>query len=271
MFRVAVLGAGPAALIAVHAAATHPEVDDVRILSRKVKSTMYGAQYLHQPIPDATFGDAVMINYELHGTAEEYRRKVYGTDWQGTVSPEDLSVSHPAWDIRETYDWLWMAYSPFITEVELNEFWPERIVREFDVVISAVPAPVICKERRTHDFSGTTIWAAGEAPELGIRLPYVCDDNTVICSGEWGIAWYRKSRIYGRMTVEWPGIARRPPISSVASVIKPLSNRCTCYPEITRVGRYGTWRKGVLSHESYATTKSAIDARLRDGVQLELS
>jgi len=50
--RIAVLGCGPAGLMSAHAAMVATESEaDLAIFSTKRKSPLYGAQYLHQPIP----------------------------------------------------------------------------------------------------------------------------------------------------------------------------------------------------------------------------
>jgi hypothetical protein len=34
-------------------------------------------------------------------------------------------------------------------------------------------------------------------------------------------------------------------------VRKPLETDCTCWPKVVRAGRFGQWRKGVLTHHAY--------------------
>ena len=62
------------------------------------------------------------------------------------------------------------------------------------------------------------------------------------------------------MTVEWPHRSK-PPLPGVAEVVKPIYSTCTCYTNtkyrFVKVGRYGVWSKGVLSHQAY-TTASAL-------------
>lgn len=267
MFKVAILGSGPAGLIAAHAAATDGRVDEVHIYSRGEKSTMYGAQYLHAPIPGATFDDPINIDYVLRGTRAAYRAKVYGENFNGHISPEDLGSNHQAWDIRKTYDWLWMAYSPSIHALPITPGDVAELLDDYDLVVSSVPAPAICHSK--HTFRGTNIWAAGEAPELGIVFASAeaCPEGTVVCNGLAFPAWYRISRIYGRMTVEWPGWVDAQHVPKTAALVtKPTASACDCWYDseaFLRVGRYGTWLKGVLSHEAYLQVQERIDAIAR--------
>lgn len=244
--KVAVLGCGPTGLIAAHAAAINGE--EVHIFSKARKSEMFGAQYLHMPIPGATPTDAKHIDYILYGDPDAYRRKVYGDDYNGTVSPEEYTGESEAWDIRATYDELWRMYAQYIHDVIIDPLALDEIMPDFDLVISSVPAPVLCRFHGMHAFHYKEIWALGDAPERGQSVPYDCPDNTVICNGNDSPSWYRMSKLFGYKTVEWSNV--KPPFP-VAAARKPLYNNCDCFPEVMRVGRFGKWTKGVLTHHAY--------------------
>src|SRR4051794_1106286 len=116
--RVLVLGCGPAGLMAAHAATLAGY--EPTIVSRKRKSEMYGAQYLHQPIPEVSPDKSFHVRYELDGSVDGYRDKVYGDAWRGQVSPEDLETDHEGWDIRSTYDMLWNFYGKDVEDTTFN-------------------------------------------------------------------------------------------------------------------------------------------------------
>jgi hypothetical protein len=259
--RVAILGCGPAGLIAAHAVNQMSRLDiDITIFSRNRKSHMYGAQYLHIPIPDMSFAEPVKVSYTLTGTNDGYRRKVYGDlPFIGQVSTEALPESHMAWDIREAYDNLWNYYSSYIINSEITPEAPLSL-RQMgaDLIISTVPAPLLCD--KGHVFRSQQIWAAGEAHDRDIRLPYSCPENTVLCNGNDEPAWYRLSNIFGVKTVEWSvhNVKNKPPVATAGPVDKPINTNCDCWPEVVRAGRYGTWRKGVLSSDAYKTATSAV-------------
>lgn len=250
--RVLVLGCGPAGLMAVHAAA---KADcDVIVVSKAQKSPMLGAQYLHSPIPDATPADSeFQVQYNLWGTTEEYRRKVYGSKWDGSVSPEDLSETHQAWDIRTTYDWLWACYASYIKDWDASPAALTAVLAnlEPDLCVSTIPAPLLCGEG--HQFAYTTIWATNKAFAQGMP------DNTVVCNGQDVPSWYRASRIQGHENTEWAASAVvKPPFKGVAEVTKPLKTQCICFPDVVRAGRYGEWTKGVLSDSAYWKVESCL-------------
>lgn len=252
--RVAVLGCGPAGLLAAYAADRFGGAE-VSIFSKKRKSEMFGAQYLHTHIPGIPLPEPVDIKYQLQGTIEGYREKVYGSTWAGGVSPGDLESEHKAWDIRAAYNWLWDMYQPAIQDgiidVRKNAARFTQAIGEVDLMISSIPRSQMCMRPELHKFHSQTVWSIGDAPERGVFAPVPIEsDNTVICNGEPDVGWYRASKVYGYKTVEWPE-KRKPPYEGVAEVTKPLYTDCDCWPQVTFVGRYGKWNKSVLSHTAF--------------------
>lgn len=257
MKDVLILGCGPAGLFAAKA------VEDVgmkpHIISKKRKSEMYGAQYLHAPIPDISPERGFRVGYHLMGSLEVYRDKVYGKGFRGSLSPEDLQSEHDAWDIRQAYNDLWVHFQNDISPVDFTSsqetvaFLENAKANHF---LSTIPANLLC-HNPGHMFHGTEIFAIGDAPERGIFSPITSDLNSVVCSGWWEESWYRKSNILGYNTVEWPK-GKRPPIEGVSSVIKPIGTTCDCLPYVHRLGRYGKWTKGILSHEAYYETRAGL-------------
>ena len=251
-FKVAVLGCGPAGLMAAWGAqAVSPDVD-VRVFSRAQKSKMFGAQYLHEPIHGIDPGEPVTVQYKLQGTVADYREKVYGRmPFIGNMSVEALEPDHQAWDIRLTYDTLWGMWAEEIADVDIDPEGIKAILAKADLVINTIPAPSICW--RGHSFRGQEIWAAGEAHEYDIAIPYYCPDNTVLCVGETPPTFYRLSNVFGHKTVEWSmhTMLTKPPVGKPSVVVKPIDTNCDCWPDVVPAGRYGTWKKGVLSHSAY--------------------
>lgn len=252
--KVIILGCGPAGLMAawgVTVASKHMDREvDLEIISRRVKSDLYGCQYLHAPLQYGPELERTWVSYRLRGTADGYRDKVYGPGYWGSVSPEDLAGDHMAWNIRQAYDWLWKRYQSIIIDGEVGP----RTIWSLDpnaLVINSIPRDALCHQG--HAFNSTAIIAAGDAPELGIDIGkhFQCDENSVTCNGEESPSWYRISRVFGHTTVEWPGVLGTVPVTSAATVRKPVNTDCNCHPGLLHVGRYGKWKKGVLSHEAY--------------------
>lgn len=271
--RLGILGAGPAGLLAAHAAALYG-VEQTHILTRAAlfdselpaKSPLYGCQYLHSDIPGLSIRSA-QVSYELRGTPEEYRRKVYGDASEVRVSPEDFEGSHQAWDIRSAYSQLWTMYVMHglsgvkINTGRINSSNIEGFLENYDLVISTIPAPAICAND-SHQFTSQEVWAVGDAPDLGIFAPVEVENNMVVCNGKEDLHWYRASTVFGMTTVEWAGAVQ--PVELARRFHKPIDNNCNCWEtRVVRMGRYGAWRKGILAHEVFENTR---DLLLRRGV-----
>lgn len=261
MSRVAVLGCGPAGLGAAHAARVAGLKADVFSVRRK--SEMFGAQYLHKPLPGMTETAPVPVRVVLMGTHDDYRRRVYGdqADDVPVVSTEDLPPEHDAWDIRSTYENMWLAYADQIREATVDAAFVANLLLagEYDQVFSTIPLPALCADRE-HTFTSQDIWALGDAPERGVFASDIADpgNNVIICNGNGAASWYRAAKVFGRTTVEWPLTAADAP-PDASRVRKPLANDCDCWDEVVRLGRYGKWEKGVLVHHAY---EEALEACL---------
>ena len=251
--QAAVLGCGPAGLFAAHGLIEAGW--DVVVISKKRRSEMFGAQYLHKPIKGLSDILAVRsIEYKLLGTPEEYRQKVYGNR-PVTVSPERLAAEHDAWDIRAAYYAAWFRYEERILNIE--RIAPELVHEwesQFPLIVSTIPAPVLCEKPEFHSFASANVWAIGDAPERGIFAPVKTDPFQVLLNGEPDVGWYRASNVFDYRTVEWPG-RRKPPLEGVAQVVKPISTNCDCFPDVRRAGRYGAWNKSALVHTAYELGK----------------
>lgn len=266
--RLYVFGAGPAGLLVALAGIrsgldvavfTTPDITT----GAPVKSELHGCQYLHAPIRGFSEDAGTPVAYRISGgSGEDYRRKVYGAGWDGSVSPDEYGpqTAHLAWNLRTMYDDLWDSMTrngaDVITPTQLSAgnvdvFYNDRR----GLVVSTIPAPVLCRKPDEHRFITQDIWAIGQRTDTdGYGLPYRAPDNMVECNAADAPRWYRAATVFGYSTVEWPG-GGKPPINGVAPVRKPLSTDCDCRtgsPRWHKLGRYGAWQKGVLVHQVYA-------------------
>lgn len=255
--NILILGCGPAGLFAAHAATTLGH--QVAIVSKKRKSEMYGAQYLHRPLPGLTEGEGTMINYVLEGTVDQYREKVYGQGYKGSTSPGELESDHLAWDIRRAYDKAWSLYGREVQDFMVIGGELQAAIDHLapDLVINSVPRTMLCVKPEEHQFTSEDVWAVGDAPERGIFCPQFAPAGMVICDGTKDRGWYRAANVFDYNSAEWPA-RRKPPIEGVSLITKPLATNCDCFPAIKHVGRYGLWTKGVLSHDAYYNTLEAL-------------
>lgn len=262
MPKAAILGCGPAALFAAYACQLSGI--DVQLYSRDGASRLYGAQFLGKALPylhPSTPTQDVQVS--LQGTEDEYRHKVYGPDYTGPVSPNEYVGNHVVYDIRHAYSTLWERYCSRLDQFTFDpgnySSATKTMLESFDFVFSTLPLRDLCVVR-DHNFFSRTIFAVGDAPDLGVRCPVRVPEGQIIYCGNRNASWYRASNIFGHCTVEW---SKKPPISGVATVTKPLGTDCTCFPEVVRLGRYGEWRKGVLAVDAFNKAMNTV----RNGVQ----
>lgn len=259
---VSILGSGPAGLFAAQAVQAAGYTAQIWALGQR--SPLYGAQYLHRPIPGLDCGREENISYTLRGTADGYRRKVYGLGASLPVSPETLAPIHSAWDIRSAYAQAWERFHPIIAPTKVDPQWLKTFgeITDDDLVIWTLPLIGFCVGG--HRFSAQEVWAQGDAPELGRYCSVTVPPWTIVTNGEDSPRWYRASNVFGYRTAEWPG-GVKPPVEGIARATKPITTDCSCWlwlgrSPVLRVGRYGTWTKGELSHQAYFKTLAALEA-----------
>lgn len=254
---VCVLGCGPAGLFAAHAIAMAGGVPV--IASRKVKSEFPGAQYLQRPIPGICQPepDGHIRTYVL-GTKEKYAELVYGDPTVATSWPQYTGAPEPAWDLRAAYDIAWDMYEDQIIDTELAPNDVEEMTSTFPVVLSAIPAWELCKCRAQHKFDQMTI-AVNRF--IYWHPPQKDPPNFVIYNGSGHGAWYRTAKIFGHESTEAIP-AKVADMSDWRVGYKILGNNCDCHPNMTRVGRLGTWKRGVLTHHAFDSALAAYHERL---------
>jgi hypothetical protein len=243
--KVLVIGCGPAGLIAAEAAFMCDA--KVKIVSRKVKSPMPGAQYLHRPIPGISPAQpSGRLNYIKLGTRQGYAAKVYG-DPNAAVSWDSYREGlHQAWSLSETYDTLWERWEKLIHDQKMNGQHIRFMCNNFDLVISTVPAPILC--RGGHEFKEQQVWITDKAWSE-------CPLNSIVYNGAED-DWYRTSRIFGHEHTEYAH-----PVPAGRVGVKPISTNCDCGPDnLLRAGRFGKWNKHVLVHHVWEEVMGALHA-----------
>lgn len=269
MPRAAILGSGPAGLLAAHACALNGV--EPRIFSLGEPSTLYGAQFLGSRVPEIR-APATVIDISMRGTEPEYRAKVYGEGYKGPVSPLHFVGQRQIIDIRYVYRWLWERFADRIEGLKFDRFDYGLITNamlkgEFDHVFSSLPAKDFCIDVVNHTFTSTKIFACGDAPALDVVCPIRVPERSIVYCGNKDASWYRASNVFDHCTVEWPALDRRqPPVYGTVAVYKPLSTSCTCHPRVVRIGRFGEWKKGVLAFNAFVKVHEHLKKRGVQGV-----
>jgi hypothetical protein len=250
VLSIAILGCGPAGLLAAHACARAGV--EFNIYSVKRKSPISGAQYLHKPIPGIhnNQGPDGHIAYAKTGTREGYARKVYGNP-DAPVSWDKFEEGlYAAWSMQQTYDFLWDEFSKDIEHITISPKFCADLVRVEDIVISSIPAPAICMSAN-HRFHQTTVYLRDGDPTYE-EAPM---DNSIIYNGVPNVPWYRASNLFGHRSVEFGNKVR-----GAQRGMKPTGHNCDCQPEVLRIGRFGRWERGVLAHDGFDRTVAYLEA-----------
>ncbi len=240
--------------MACHAAVLKGEGKGVRIYSKDERSKMGGAQYLHRRLPSIHGVRTGKITYLKMGDKHGYARKVYGNPSAPTSWDHFREGEHWAWSLRDMYAQLHQRYHHYIEQREVEPLDIEELCDEFDVVLSSVPAEMLCLDWQNHEFRSQRVVLV---PQTALRAP-----DTVLYSGRDSEAWYRTSTIFGHQWTEFSADSVADlDLSHAQHGIKPLDTNCTCHQlgNFYRIGRFGQWRKGVLTHHAYETTEKIIE------------
>jgi len=254
MKSVAILGCGPAGMLAAHAAERVGW--EPYIYSHKVKSRIPGSQYLHQPIPGATQQyPENTVQYMRMGNEQDYAMKVYG-DPSRPTGWEHYDKKYPSWNVPKMYDLLWNRFENRVNDCELGDFERVReIALGHDIVITTLPAQVLCHKQQEHKFDGVPYWIK----ELELNAIDVHRD-VVVYNGLPFDRWYRWSILGGRHSIE-----SCDPIFSdgegVTAGTKAVWTTCDCWPTFIRAGRWAEWRHGVLLHHCFIKCEYELGSR----------
>jgi hypothetical protein len=257
---VAILGSGPAALLAAHAVGLVGQ--PIAMFSLGLPSQISGAQFLHTAIPELTDPEPdFQVTYVVRGDADTYQRKVYGDTKPGFVSFSNVhnGMQQPAWNLAALYDRLWSTWANSMNVVDVDTTWLDETAGDFQFIISTIPAPHLCRHKpsdetdKVHHFTSQSIKVAEECIEPVLR-------NTVVYDGSTHRSWYRSSNLQDVCGTEWGGDAS-PPLPNLRTLTKPLRTTCDCNPDVVRVGRFGTWTKGHLVSDAFIETVKALHAR----------
>lgn len=245
---VAILGCGPTAMIAAHAVKLSGR-QPVMFSKEKAMSPIPGAVYLHSPIADLVdvFNPEGRVIFRKIGDRTHYARKVYGdpdahVSWLKFGDGEE----RPAWSLQKAYEKLWEKYEHLIIEQSISAPDLSAMTVDYPLVISSIPAAEICERPYRHYFPRRPIWITDEAQEG-------CCENEIIYNGDPYDQWCRTSILFGEHSTEYPS-----EYPGAREGYKVMDTNCDCHPSVLRVGRFGKWQRGVLTHHAFRETWTEI-------------
>jgi hypothetical protein len=256
MSEVAVIGCGPAGLLAAHAVALEGHTPVV-FSKEAIKSPNARATFLQAPIPDLTSQEPdSTVRIGTIGSAEGYAQKVYGDPSRRTSwSRYSQERERGAWALAPVYDDLWDLYQGSVREVEVTYGIASAIKEDHRLVINTAPLPSLCEG--SCYFPRRDIWVLDWVPQMTERRLQGYE-NFMVYNGHWQYGWSRASRLFGVDATEFPH-----EVPGASKGIKVLPGRCDCHPGIVRTGRWGTWQPGVLVHNAFYTAQEAVRAMER--------
>jgi hypothetical protein len=247
MADVAVIGCGPAGLLSAHAVERAGLRVDI-LSEQPVQSPMAQGVFLHDAIPGIThrLPDAYLI-FQKVGTGEMYSRKVYGEVRSTSWDRYEVGL-RPAWALAPAYAALWGRYGDRVQRVRVNAGVARDLVRKYPLVINTAPAWALCEGG--HHFESADIWLVEGAP-AEVR------ENNVVYNGLEQDKWYRAQDLFGYRVTEY---AQAPDQKCGSRKgYKVTQTDCDCHPKIMRNGRFGTWKPGVLLHQSYQRVEELME------------
>lgn len=256
---VAVLGAGPAGLMAAQAVALQENTALAIFSATDQPSKLGGAQFLHRAIPGINKKEPdTVITYRVRGDEPTYRRKVYGDKEVPFTSFSNVTDGdrQPAWNLIQTYEKLWDKFADNITVGPISASWFDNPwVADFSHVFSSIPLPAICRAQagaipEYHHFHSQEV-------HICVNRFGECPPDTIVYDGNPTHRFYRQSLIFGVPGTEWS--SNPPPIPGIVKDNKPIATDCNCHPNVTRVGRRGTWTKGVLTHDAFISVWKELE------------
>lgn len=247
--RVAILGCGPAGMMAAWAAKRNDA--DVVVFAPGKPSVISGAQYLHDEIPGLDI-IPMQLHYKKFGYVRGYAQKVYGSPNAVCSWREFEPGAHNAYPLGAAYDAIWRELQTCIVTATVGRHQLAGLRLNFDLVISSIPRPSLCMKPEEHEFTQKYVWITDkEPPDLEGRIP----KNTIIYNGLPEDDWYRASNIQGVVSTEFAQTR-----AGARKLPKPLVTTCDCHDGVMFVGRYGKWKKGVLVHNAYWEVEYALQS-----------
>lgn len=249
------LGSGPAGMLAALAALQSGHSVVVLAADARTPSKPQGAQYLHQHIPGLTKANDpdFMVKFVKRGQRDVYAEKVYGNR-KAPCSWDEFEGECQAWDLHQSYERIWMLLIRYTQEYVIKPNILGNLLPNFDMVLSTIPAPVICCAPKAHEFKSSTVYVTSRLP----RYMPIIRKNTIVYNGVAEDEWYRASNIQGNISMESKGHF----IPGSVAIKKPLGMTCDCWSgsKLVRLGRYGAWKKGQLVHHAYLGALEACRA-----------
>ena len=142
----------------------------------------------------------------------------------------------------------------------------QGLLADYSVVLNTAPLWKLCQDI-THNFE--SVYTLVNTRQTKLSGHYVPASTHLNGRDESSDQWFRWSWCRGEETIEYTAIAKNPmPIEVFSRGTKPVSTDCTCWQgmgisdgkpkQLHRIGRFGTWTRGVMNHHAFETTVALL-------------
>jgi hypothetical protein len=251
-FKIAVIGAGPAGLLAAHAVERmgHEPV----IYAPAKKSDVLKAQCLWGEIPGLNVEPLRLLVRKL-GEGTRYAKRLYGQETAETSWDAITPGAHTVWPLDKVYDELWLRYGGEITDGFLTKPALSEVLHNYPVVFCTAPLNHLCYDEG-HTFVGISTSIDRHRVDPHVPPQMVMNGTEVFREED---DWFRQTVSRGELVTEfsnWSGFIFRG-----ESGLKPVKTDCNCWQnekkvgsrprQLHRLGRFGKWSKGVQNHQAF--------------------
>lgn len=265
--RVAVLGSGPAGLLAAETALDqhHDAVVDVFTNNQQTSYAVPGSavsaaepefrEFLQEHLGMEPAESILPYSRKLRGTAEQYSRKTLTLP--STKLGKSISVMRNRFNEGVPLHLLnTVLHDRWVGKMKHWDARMDDLPRGYDITISTIPRFLLCSDER-HDFVKQHTYIVDYAKGKSFIDTHPTDAPFgVVYSGDPDDFWvYSGMDASGEATEfteyqpDWDCIPTR----------RPIKTNCTCESEVVKAGTLGRWSPAVGVLDAYIQTIKAVD------------
>lgn len=261
--RVAVLGSGPAGLLAAETALDqhHDAVVDVFTNNQQTSYVVPGSavsaaepefrEFMEHHLGMSPAESILPYSRKLRGTAKQYSQKTLGLGGESSVNVmrNRFSEGVPLALLNDVLHGRWVGKM---------KHWDARmddLPRGYDITISTIPRFLLCSDER-HDFVKRHTYIVDYAKGKSFIEGDFVHPFGVVYSGDPDDFWvYSGMDASGEATEfteyqpDWECIPAR----------RPIKTNCTCESTVVKAGTLGRWSPAVGVLDAYIQTIKAVD------------
>lgn len=254
--KIAILGAGISGLLAAKACVDNG-FEDIAIIDKDINQAKVGEglHYLHDNcglLLDPQYLLNMVVGLKPgKDPSEQYARKIFNRGIPPTNSMQKLPCFTRIYDMRQAHQLLWERYKNVLFETDVLADDLPSICRNFEVVISTIPTPIILPQGQ---YPCEIVYGKYGLPQniLGLES----SEHITVYNVNEDEDWYRCSRVFG---MEFTEVLKGGDFKLTKVLDGTYRNP---YKNLILAGRYGQWKRGVLAHQVYYQVSGTLKTTL---------